>query len=119
VVGKQDSVGGECQVRQAGLCRQQTYQRVEVAAEQRLAAGEPDLVDAQGDEHVDQEADFLEVQQVLARQPDVFVFRHAVGAAQVAAVGDRQAQVFQRTTEAVRQQHVASVQSRTASREAG
>ena len=43
--------------------------------------------------------DLLEVQHVLARQPDVVVLRHAVFAAQVAAVGDRQPQVAQRASE--------------------
>ena len=53
------------------------------------------------EEDVDQRADLLEVQHVLARQPDVVVLRHAVFAAQVAAVGDRQPQVAQRPPEAI------------------
>ena len=74
---------------------------VEVAAEQRFAAGQPEPVDAERDEDVDERADLLEVQHVLARQPHVLLLRHAVLAAQVAAVGDRQPQVPQRTAEAV------------------
>src|SRR5581483_8041579 len=57
--------------------------------------------DAEADEDVDEAADLLEVQHVLARQPRVVVLRHAVFAAEVAAVGDRQAQVPQRTAEAI------------------
>ena len=49
--------------------------------------------------------DLLEVEQILARQPHVVLLRHAVTAAEVAAVGDRQAQVAQRTVESVEQRH--------------
>ena len=83
------------------LPRQHAHQRRKVAAQQRLAAGQPDLVDAERQEDVDERADLLEVQHVLARQPDVVVLRHAVFAAQVAAVGDRQPQVAQRPAEAI------------------
>ena len=78
----------------------------DVAAEQRLAAGQPDLVDAERQEDVDERARLLEVQHVLARQPDVVVLRHAVFAAQVAAIGDRQPQVAQRPAEEVIHQAV-------------
>ena len=43
-------------------------------------------------------------QNVLARQPGVLLLRHAVRAAEIAAVGDRQAQIAQRPTEACRRQ---------------
>ena len=44
-------------------------------------------------------------QHVLARQPDVVLLRHAVLAAQVAAVGDRQAQAAQRASRNDRGRH--------------
>ena len=56
---------------EARLGRQHAHERGEVAAQQRLAAGEPQLVDAEREEDVDERADLLEVQHVLARQPDV------------------------------------------------
>ena len=77
----------------------------EVAAQQRLAAGEPDLVDAERHEHIHERGDLLEMQHVLARQPDVLVLRHAVLAADVAPVGDRQPQIAERTIEGVLQEH--------------
>ena len=76
--------------------REPLHERGQIAPQQRLAAGQPDLVDAERREDVDQRLDLLEVQDVLARQPHVVLLRHAVAAAQVAAVGDRQAQVPQR-----------------------
>ena len=85
----------------AGRAGKARDERRKIAAEQRLAAGEPDLVDAEPDEHVDQPLDFLELQDVLARQPHVILLGHAVAAAQVAAVGDREAQVAQRPMELV------------------
>ena len=72
-----------------------------MAAKQRFAAGEAQLVDPEADEDVDERADFLEAQQVLARQPDVVFLRHAVGTPQVAAVSDRQPEIAQGTSEGI------------------
>ena len=68
----------------------------QVASQKRLAAGQPDLVHPEGREDVDERLDLLEVQDVLARQPHVVRLRHAVAAAQVAPVGDREPEVPQR-----------------------
>src|SRR5450759_2888415 len=59
------------------------------------------LVDAEAGERVDQHRDFLEVEDALPGEPRVIGFRHAVLAAQVAAVGHRNAQAAQRAIEAV------------------
>src|SRR5207249_4694243 len=59
------------------------------------------LVDAEGEKHVDQRADFLEMEHVLPRQPHVVVFRHAVLAAEIAPVGDRQTEVAKWTVQAI------------------
>src|SRR5205807_4389893 len=73
----------------------------EVAPQQRLTARETYLVDAELDEDVGQPGDLLEHQDFLARQPDVLLFGHAVAAAQVAAVRDRDAQIPQRAAAGV------------------
>ncbi len=73
----------------AGRRRQAANQIRQVAAQQRFAAGQTDLVHAERREDVDQPLDLFEVEDVFARQPDVVRLRHAVAAAQVAAVGDR------------------------------
>ena len=80
----------------AGRLEQARHQVGDVAAQQRLAAGEPHLVDAERQELIDQPLDFLEVQEVLARQPEVVFLGHAVLAAQVAPVGHRQPEVPER-----------------------
>ena len=60
----------------------------------RLAAGEPDRVDAEAlDAHPGDPLDLLEGEQLGAGQPLHALGRHAVRAAVVAAVGDRDAQV--------------------------
>ena len=87
--------------RSAGLAASRRDQRRQVVAQQRLAAGQADAVDAELGEAVDQRRDLLEVEDVAARQPDVVLLRHAVLAAQIAAVGHRDAQVAQRPAEAV------------------
>jgi hypothetical protein len=64
---------------------------------QRLAAGDADLLHAEIDEDASDAFDFLEGQQLLARKEGIVVTEnflgHAIHAAEVAAVGDRDAQV--------------------------
>src|SRR4030095_7609740 len=68
----------------------------QAAPEQRLAAGQTDLVDAEAREDVDQAPDLFEGQDVVARQPHVVLLGHAIAAAEIAAVGDREAEVAER-----------------------
>ena len=84
-----------------GLRREQPHEPVEVAPQQRLAAGETHLVHAEVGEDVDERGHLLEGEDVVAGQPDVLLLGHAVLAAQVAAVGDREPQVAQRAIERV------------------
>ena len=97
LIGEQDAVGRQREVVQRRLAGQHA---APASARSRRSSGSPPvsrmLVDAERHEDVDERADLLEVEHVLARQPDVLLLRHAVLAAQVAAVGDRQAQVAQR-----------------------
>ena len=102
LIGEQDAVGREREIGEALLRRQQAHQHIEITAQQRLAARESEPVHAERQEDVDERADLLEVQDVLARQPHVLFLRHAVLAAEVAAVGDRQPQVFQRTVQEIK-----------------
>ncbi len=79
---------------------------VDVAAQQRLAAGQADLLDALSRHEDPREArNLLERQQLGAAHELVVVAedlaRHAVRAAEVAAVGDRDPQVAQRAAERV------------------
>jgi len=99
---QQHAVGGQRQVGEL-LFRQHRHQHREVAPQQRFAAGEAHLVDAEAAEHIDQPGQLLERQHVRLWQPDVVLLRHAVLAAEIAAVGHRQAQVAQRAVEMVEQ----------------
>ena len=74
------------------MARQRAHQRHHVAPDQRFAAGQPQLAHALGDEGRTQPVEFLERQQVGLGQ-EGHVFRHAIEAAQVAAVGDRYPQI--------------------------
>src|SRR5436190_844021 len=80
----------------------------QVAPQERLASREADLVHSEGHEDVGERADLLEVEDLLARKPDVLLLGHAVLAAQVASVGDRDAEVPQRTTVRVVDPHQAA-----------
>ena len=92
-----------------GIGAQHADQPRQVAAHQRLAAGQADLVDAQRRGDPDEAGDLLEGEQLALVQEDDFL-RHAVGAAEVAAVGDADAQVVVDAAEGVDQ--VASVNVR-------
>ncbi len=86
---------------EAAFGRQHRDERGEVAAEQRLATGQAQAVDAEVEEDVDKGARFLEAQDVLTGQPHVLLFGHAVLAPQIAAVGHRQPKVPQGTVQTV------------------
>jgi hypothetical protein len=69
----------------------------EVRAEQRLSPGEADLGHTQGDEDAGQPNDLVGAELLTDGKESVartiVVPRHAVGTAEVAAIGDRYAQV--------------------------
>src|SRR6476469_1210315 len=106
---EQGAVGGQGEVGEAVRPQRREHrdERLEVAAEQRLAAGQADLGDACCQEQPRQALDLLEGQQLLAAQKHEVVaehlLRHAVGAAEVAAIGDRDAQIAERPCESVGQ----------------
>ena len=89
--------------------REPLDQHREVLAQQWFAAGEPHLARTPIEKHVDQPLDFLEVEDVLARQPRVVLLRHAVLAAQVATVGYRQAQVGEGPVKGITNDHVSGL----------
>src|SRR5262249_17654567 len=99
---------------EGGLCRQKADEGVDVGAGEGVAAGEADLVDTQVHEDVGQCADLLEVQNLLARKPDVILFRHAVGAPKIAAVGDRDPEISERSLERVLDHHALAPVATTA-----
>ena len=101
LTGEKDSVGGQGDILDSRDDRNQPDQFGQVAADQRLPAGDPELPHPERREPFDDERRLVETQQVLTRQPHVLLLRHAVLAAEVAAVGDREAQAAERPAEAV------------------
>ena len=89
------TIGGEREIRTER--RKQRNQLRQVLAHQRLAAREPDLFHAQTDEDARHARNFLEREDRAVRQERVarveHFARHAVHAAEIAPVGDRDAQV--------------------------
>ncbi len=78
---------------------------LDVTSQQRLAAGQPDLLDSMSRQDPRQPLDLLEREELGAREEAVAapedLLRHAVGAAEVAAVRDRDAEVSKRSSQAV------------------
>ena len=115
---QQRAVRGQGQVEFAAVrraqCAQHGDQVFEVLAQQRFAAGQADLLHAVGDEKPRHAGDFLEGQQRAMRQVGVILvehfLRHAIDAAEIAAVGDGNAQVVQRAREGIGQQAVRAFQ---------
>jgi len=106
------AVGGQRDVQRRAFGRAQLGQhgdqRLQPLAQQRLAAGQADLLHTVRHEDARQPGDLLEAQQAGLWQEHVVpvehLLGHAVAAAEVAAVGDRDAQVAQRPAQAVGQQ---------------
>src|SRR5262249_5745568 len=103
--GEQVAVRREREVADALDACESRDQRWQVVAQERLAAGDAELLDAERDEDPREPLDLLEGEQLRLREElvalAVDLCRHAIGAAEVAAVGDRDAQVVQRASEAV------------------
>ncbi len=96
------------------------HQFGDVAAHQRLPARQPHLIDAQVHHHADEARDLFKREDLGARQPGQPLRRHAVDAAEVALVGDGDAQILDTPPVAIHQRsaggHVALVQVEPAER---
>jgi hypothetical protein len=107
LAGQQQAIGGQGDFDRlspiasliAAQLRQFFDQPLDTAPQQRLATAQADLADAQLDEGAGDPLDLLEAEQFAARQEKVILAErcawHAVGAAKIATVGDRDAQVTQ------------------------
>ena len=96
------AVGGHHQFAQAGQRGDLAAELDDALAHQRLAASEADLAGAVGHEQRGDPLDLLQGEHLLARQ-EGHVLGHAVHAAEVATVGDRQPQVLDAASVAVLQ----------------
>ena len=85
-----------------GMAASMAHEARQIAAHQRFAAGQANLVDAQRRGDLHEMRDLLEGEQLGAVHEDHF-FRHAVGAAQIAAIGDADAQVVVAASERIDQ----------------
>ena len=96
-LAEQVAVGGQCHVIDAVDRLQHAQQLRQVVAQQGLAAGDPQLGDAQLGEDADQPGQLFKGEDVFPGQEliglAVDLGGHAVGAPEIAAVGDRDAQV--------------------------
>jgi hypothetical protein len=97
---EQNTVGGQSDVGQAVDRPEHCDQLLEVLAEQRFSAGDPDLLDAGAYRDRRQPGQFLERQEQIPGKELVLtaedLLRHAIPAAEVAPIGDRDTQIFER-----------------------
>ena len=94
---QQHAVGGHGDVEGGIEVADHRHQLLELHPDQRLATGEANGANAVPlDEDAGQAADLLVAQDLLPTEPPEALGRHAVHAAEVAAVGDGDAQVVQR-----------------------
>jgi hypothetical protein len=97
------AVGGQCQFFERAafnVTREIADEMHDVLAHQRLAAGEAQLLHALFDEDGTEPVEFFEAEKIALGQ-EGHVFRHAIGAAKVAAISYRDAQIGNRTPEGV------------------
>src|SRR5206468_3346669 len=81
------------------------HQAPELRTDRRLAAGEPYPSQAERGQLAHRLGDLLVREDVALRQPGQALERHAVPAAEVAPVGDRDAEVLDRPAELVDERH--------------
>ena len=109
---QQRAVGGQRDVDVRRGLAELGDERRQVGAQRRLAAGQPQLAHAEAGDESAEACDLLERQDLVAGQElevrAEHLARHAVAAAEVAAVGDRDAQVAQRPPEDI--EHLAGVE---------
>ena len=112
--GEQRGVRGEGDLR-VGDRGKHLDQLRQLRAEQRLAAGDAELPHAEAGRDPGDALDLLEAEDLVARQEREVraedLLRHAVAAAKVATVGDRDTEVMQRPPEAVGWRSAVGVQS--------
>ncbi len=97
------AVGRQRQLVQPGNRGEHRGQARQLAAHERLAAGQADIANAHLHEHAHEALDLLEGQQIRAVEPAHALRGHAVAAAKAAAVGHREAQIADRAAVAVKQ----------------
>ena len=84
------------------MARERGDERYDAAPHQRLAAREAELAHALGDEHAAEPVELFKAQKIDLWQ-ERHVLRHAIDAAEIAAVRHRHAQIRDRAREGVDQ----------------
>ena len=102
---QQRAVRRECNILHTARGGEHRHEALQIAAKQRLAAGQSDLLNAFVGKELREAGDLLERQQLGAVEEGEVaaedLFRHAVGAAKVTAVCNRYPQVAKGTAERV------------------
>ena len=93
LLSEQQRVGGEGDVIDALDCPQQRDKPWEVTPEKGLSSSQPQLSDAHGGKDADNSLKLFKAQDPFFRQPLHSLFRHAIEAAEVTSVRDRDPQI--------------------------
>ncbi len=100
---KQNAVGRETDVANAGDGRQLADEPGKVTSHQRFAAGQPQFVNTERYDGPDEAFDFLEAQQFVPVHELYMISGHAIKTADIAAIGHADPQVVMHAAEAVDQ----------------
>src|SRR5690349_22857134 len=76
--GQQRSVCGQTEIVDTLEARQHADQTMEIFANERFAAGDPDLLDAKSNKKRSETSDLLEAENLVAIDPRILFQRHAV-----------------------------------------
>ena len=101
LVRQKNSIRRERDIRHSPVLEQQANQLRQIASKQRLSPGQPHTIHAEIREIASQACHFLMGQDILAGQPDIVLFRHAVLAAEVASIRHGQTQAAKRPAEGI------------------
>ena len=107
--GEQEPVRGEGDVPDAGHADELSHEERQVAAHERLAAGQTELRDAHAGGGTREALDLLEREDLRVRDVRRVLLRHAVEASDVAAIGDADPEVVVDTSERVDEHGTGSI----------
>src|SRR5437870_10549342 len=90
---QQYAVGGQGQIFDPGDAHEPADQHRQIAAHQRLATRYSQLIDAESNRNAHEALDLFEIQDLAPRHELDVALRHAIEAADVAAIGDADAEI--------------------------
>jgi hypothetical protein len=97
LLGKKRSIRGQAEIFDSLNSRKFLYQTMQIVSDQRLASGEPNFLNTQLNKQMRHSGNFFKSKDLFLVDPLVLVERHAIGAAEIATISNRNPEVSNRS----------------------